>query len=225
MTTIGKLFAGAAMAAASLTSVGASAGVITVDNPSFETLPAAGLPFGCVGSACAYSVDAIPGWTNSGDSGQFQPDVAGNGGFYINSVPDGITVGYSNGPTISQTVSPLSQAGVTYTLTVAEGFRKDLPDPGAVELVVNGVPTLATGSGVQNSGDWFDYTASYTALTSGGAIEVVLNPNGIQGDWDNVRLTDSVGAVPEPAAWALMLVGFGVLGSVMRRRTRAAVVA
>ena len=30
-------------------------------------------------------------------------------------------------------------------------------------------------------------------------------------------------AVPEPAAWALMLVGFGVMGSAMRRRQRHAV--
>jgi hypothetical protein len=28
------------------------------------------------------------------------------------------------------------------------------------------------------------------------------------------------GAVPEPATWAMMLVGFGVVGGAMRRRVR-----
>jgi len=31
------------------------------------------------------------------------------------------------------------------------------------------------------------------------------------------------GAVPEPASWALMLGGFGAIGTAMRRRPRAAV--
>ena len=33
--------------------------------------------------------------------------------------------------------------------------------------------------------------------------------------------TPAVSAVPEPAAWAMMLGGFGLLGGAMRRRTRA----
>lgn len=32
-----------------------------------------------------------------------------------------------------------------------------------------------------------------------------------------------VGAVPEPAAWAMMLAGFGLVGSAMRRRSKVAV--
>ena len=38
--------------------------------------------------------------------------------------------------------------------------------------------------------------------------------------------TDAIGGVPEPATWAMMLVGFGGLGAVLRsRRTRASLAA
>lgn len=38
-----------------------------------------------------------------------------------------------------------------------------------------------------------------------------------------LTVTDATGAVPEPAAWALMLGGFGLVGSAMRRRQRVVV--
>ena len=41
--------------------------------------------------------------------------------------------------------------------------------------------------------------------------------------WDISNFRAAVGAVPEPASWAMMLVGFGVVGSAMRRRQRATV--
>jgi hypothetical protein len=33
------------------------------------------------------------------------------------------------------------------------------------------------------------------------------------------------GAVPEPASWAMLIAGFGLVGAVMRRQARTAVVA
>jgi hypothetical protein len=39
---------------------------------------------------------------------------------------------------------------------------------------------------------------------------------------DNVRLT-AAAAVPEPATWAMMLVGFGAIGASMRRQRRSSV--
>ena len=38
---------------------------------------------------------------------------------------------------------------------------------------------------------------------------------------DNVTVTFARGIVPEPSAWALMIVGFGVIGGAMRARRRA----
>lgn len=35
---------------------------------------------------------------------------------------------------------------------------------------------------------------------------------------DNIRLEGSIAAVPEPATWAMMIVGFGGIGATLRRR-------
>ncbi|WP_294390116.1 PEPxxWA-CTERM sorting domain-containing protein [uncultured Sphingomonas sp.] len=39
---------------------------------------------------------------------------------------------------------------------------------------------------------------------------------------DNVVLDEATAAIPEPAAWAMMLAGFGAIGAAMRRRQTAA---
>lgn len=218
--TLRAFLAVATVAAGALGSMGAEAGAIAVANPSFETLPAGGLPFDGCGTACSYSFDSIPGWVSSSPStsGQFHPGSSSGDFSYFNYVPDGVTVAFSNSGSISQTVSTIAQAGVTYTLSVDLGFRYDVPDPGTAQVVVNGNAVTATGSGVQNSGNWYDYVATYTAsgADAGGAIQIVLNSNDVQGDWDNVRLTQSI---PEPATWAMMLVGFfGFVGVTLRRR-------
>ena len=55
-------------------------------------------------------------------------------------------------------------------------------------------------------------TSSSTTLSFASATGTAFGPA-----LDNV----SVAAVPEPASWALMLVGFGGLGAVLRRQRRA----
>ena len=52
------------------------------------------------------------------------------------------------------------------------------------------------------------------ALTN--KLQIVLDNAGAQGDFANVQLS----AVPEPATWAMMLVGFGGLGAAIRSRRR-----
>ena len=201
----------------------ASATSIAVANASFETLPAGGLTFSACGAGCSYSDDAIPGWTYggvAGVSGQFQPGPASNNFNYFNYIPNGLTVAYSNasGGTISQTVAASAVAGTTYTLQVDLGFRKDVGDPGSVTLVVGANSVLATGLGAQLSGNWYTYTASYTALAgdAGAPISIVLYTGASQGDFDNVVLS-ATGGVPEPDSWALLIAGFGLTGFAMRR--------
>ncbi|MGH6992903.1 MAG: PEPxxWA-CTERM sorting domain-containing protein [Caulobacteraceae bacterium] len=223
MTSIRGLFAGALVAGAALVASSAMAATNLVANPSFEILPAGGLPIGC-GTDCAYSVGPVPDWTTVGtaETGQFQPGPPANT-TYFNSVPDGVTVGYSNGAELTQTVGPTAVGGATYTLTLEQGFRKDVPDPATDALMIGStvIAALPTTTPVPLSGDWFTYTASFTATPAmdGEPISVILDSNGVQGDWDAVSLVSSV---PEPASWALMLVGFGALGWALRGRRRTA---
>jgi len=215
----------------------ANAGVISISNPSFEILPASGLNQHCPGQdypGCSYSVGAIPYWnaTGSGGSGQFQSGAQAGNDTYLNSTPDGDVVAYSNGATLWQTVSGVTVVpGLTYTLQVELGFRKDVGDPGGIGLEFaknDGTGSVTvTGKGTPaKPGDWATYTASYTAGVNdaGKLITVLLSSGGTQADWDNVMLTSSVGPVtgsnpiPEPWSPAILGVGLSALGIAVRRR-------
>jgi hypothetical protein len=93
-----------------------------------------------------------------------------------------------------------------------------------------GVHTLGISLGVGGfsysiDGTVFD-TAPRDGSTSIGSVILQGYNTGNSYDiaWDNLA-TASGGAVPEPANWALMIVGFGGVGAMMRRRTDRAVAA
>ncbi len=118
-------------------------------------------------------------------------------------------------------------AGVTYTLTINIGFRRDLPGTGTARLLVGDNAVYATGVALPGSGAFSLYTATYTATATdaGRSIGILLNSAGMQGDFDLVGLSDStVAGVPEPATWALVVGGFAWVGVAARRR-RAGVIA
>jgi hypothetical protein len=201
------------------------AGPIAVTNPSFETPGPGGLPHVC-GVNCSYSTDGIvPGWSASANSGLFQPGPPATTAFF-NSVPDGITVAYSNVGDITQTTAATVQLGVTYTLLVDVGVRGDNQPATGVEYLVIGGPagTLVQATGVlgaPNCGCWTTFTATYTGLAAdvGKSIGIDLRSNGVQGDWDNVRLNASaVAGIPEPASLSLIVAGLVGLAALGRRR-------
>jgi hypothetical protein len=214
------------LAGALLSAPASYANPITVNNASFETLPGGGpLPFGC-GTGCAYSesdiaATTIPDWTVTGNVyGQFQPGPPTTL-TYFDTVPDGITIAYTNGGSISQTVGSTVVVGVVYTLLVSVGVRNDEPDPGTEALVVNGNTYLATGTPA-SPGHWSTYTATYTGLAGdlGDAITIQLASPGAQGDWDNVQLSSATSAsgVPEPASGLLVGLGALALAGIVRHK-------
>lgn len=73
--------------------------------------------------------------------------------------------------------------------------------------------------------DYALYTLGFTAASAGVAFAFVQAQGGdnIGPILDNVSLATSspTGAIPEPSTWALMLVGFGSLGAMLRRRRAA----
>jgi hypothetical protein len=196
----------------------ANGSTIPITNASFEALGPGGLPLNACGTGCSYSEDAIPGWTNSqvgSTSGQFQPGSSSGNTAYFSSVPDGLTLGYSNYSQISQIVGTAT-AGVTYTLRVDIGLRADCAsfsgcgNLGAAGLLINGATYLATGA-VPVQGSFSLFTLIYTAVASddGKTITVVLNPTGTQADYDNVRLSNNLSVnptaeAPEPATLGLL---------------------
>ena len=206
-----------------LVTTAALAAPITVNNPSFEILPPGGLPIGC-GIGCSYNEGSIPDWTNSGFSGEFIPGTQVGNFFAFNTIPDGITVAYSNdnGGIISQTVGATVQAGVVYTLQVDLGWRNDVPAfIGTANLLVNGKQYLATGA-TPLQGNWSNFTATYTGLAAdvGDPITIQLDSIGEQSDFDNVRLADNLAStVPEPGSVDILGAALiGVLAFARRKR-------
>src|ERR1039458_9607301 len=163
---------------------------INVNNSSFETPPVGGFTFGC-GLDCSFSENGgIPGWTTSGSgvlNGQFQTGSQAGNFTYFNSIPDGITIAYSNDNTISQTVGATVVAGMTYTLQVDIGARGDgYRFAGTADLMLGN--TLCAATGTQPSpGDWSTYTASCTGTSAnaGDAITIQLKSSGAQADFDD----------------------------------------
>lgn len=191
---------------------------ITVLNPSFES-PFSGV-ISC-GLNCSYNVGAVPNWTTTGNTGVFHPSA-----LYLNlPLPNGVQTGYSNGGTLSQTLAATLQANTVYTLTVDVGRRLDQAFPGASITLLAGITVLGTTAAlVPTPGNFLPVGVTYTSLVSdpliGQNLRIVLTSNGVQINFDNVRL-DAVPVftpVPEPSSWALLLPGLASLLAYQRRK-------
>jgi hypothetical protein len=78
--------------------------------------------------------------------------------------------------------------------------------------------SAVTPTWYSNAGDYIGWQAAgitSARLTSTGGYDYVFV--------DNVTSLGGVGGVPEPATWALMIGGFGLAGSALRRRRGAAI--
>jgi hypothetical protein len=102
--------------------------------------------------------------------------------------------------------------------------------PGSgVALLLDGVTPLGTGVEIPNGSgaDSFWGFVTDTPFTSVRLVEgsQLGNEPGERYDVDNLRFGLAAGApvtpaIPEPASWALMVVGFGLLGGLLRRREK-----
>lgn len=147
------------------------------------------------------------------------------------SLANGVTLaGFANGQARVEAVGgPLDT--LRFFLTSGQGFDEvefDLhkADGATGNVTVNFFGSFGTQTrtfALGNGNNWF------AAETTGGdvitAVSFDTDGTGVD-DIRQVRLgvvSGVVSAVPEPATWAMMLGGFGVIGASMRRRSRAAV--
>jgi len=198
------------------------ANTIFVNNFSFENLPLGGLPAACgVPLGCSFSNADIPGWVRSNltqITGQFQPGVnAGNTTYFSVAMPDGITVAYTSGGIISQTVGATALANTLYTLQVDVGLRNDVPNFGTVMLLIGSHQILATGA-APLPGHFSTFTATFltSALDVGASIGIQLSANSSQGDFDNVRLNST--GVPEPGSAFFVVSSLALVVPLLRKR-------
>jgi len=177
-----------------------------VTNGSFENaLPTFGWTF----SEWSADTGNANSGLNSASSRCFDPACAD---------PDDVSAKF-----IAQTISGLT-AG-SYTLSIA-GNTGPGNDPSTInglkvyfdDLLVLDQTNVAPVLGVNV---WNTFTSTFAITGTSGVLKVLAYSSGNY-HVDDVSLTDVSGGVPEPATWALMLAGFGLVGSVVRRNRRAA---
>jgi hypothetical protein len=93
------------------------------------------------------------------------------------------------------------------------------PNNGGNPYTFSGLDALSPGNGFQGSGGTAFVTLTFTGAdqTNFTGLQFSANQNAFEVDSMNVA------AVPEPATWAMMIGGFGLIGLSMRRRRRARV--
>ncbi len=211
------------------------AALLTVANNSFEA-PIITAPQGFTND------NTITGWvvtpTGSAQAGLLNPFQAQNSAFTNGTVlnntfynpgvgaPNGSQIAYSNGGTISQTLTGTTlQADTKYTLSASVGRRRIVGNFSGlynIELYA-GTNFLASKDDIiPNLGDFADVSFSYTTAGIGtlptGDLRIVLTSNGTQVGFDNITL-DATPDIPEPSA-ILGLLGFGLLGIASKLRQK-----
>ncbi len=192
---------------------------VAIQNASFETTSP--LTAQCAGpETCLYNFGPIPGWSITGATGSFEPSS-----FYFHlPLPDGSFLAFTNGGSISQTLTGISLlANSTYTLAVDVGRRLDVFPANYSISLYDGSTVLCTTGGSNGSiaaGSFIDATLTCTtgASVPSGFLGIVLTGDGRQIDFDNVRL--DVVSTPEPSVLVLMLATLGVVGLLFVRSRR-----
>ncbi len=199
-----------AAACASVCGFATSASAAAFVNGSFEL----GVDPGSAFVTLAGGSTAITGWVVGGDSvdyiGGYWQAEDGSRSVDLSGNADG---------SISQTFDTV--AGQTYQVDFDLAGNPDGGiGPKVAIVTANGAQQqsdtfIVTGADTHSSMGWTPYVYDFTANSASTTLTFASAANSPYGPvLDNV----SVVAVPEPASWALIILGFGGLGALLRRR-------
>jgi hypothetical protein len=162
------------------------------------------------GTWAPHGVPAVVG--NEADEGPIVYATVTQGKDVLNVHPGGSLTSGTGGTDYDSIVR--FTAPVTSTYSYAGFFRVlDKAAPNGVNVSVGGgTPTLLSGS----FGSRSDFSG-LVSLSAGSTFDFRVNRAGDY-SYDSTGLSASITAVPEPATWAMMIIGFGAAGSMIRRR-------
>lgn len=188
----------------------------------FASLQGVGALYQQVYTSAAFSgttaIDTLKFYSNSHALNPTMDSASYDLAFYLTPKPvDGLsTDAAANRGTLLSNFGSFSFGGALPSELTLNGsaFNYD-PTMGNLLLQITVTGLTAAGTGGQASLS----SASYTGLTS----RLTVNANGAANLLPVGAVTTFMSsAVPEPATWAMMIIGFGLVGGVMRRRSTAA---
>ena len=185
---------------------------VTVENWSFESSSGTEHP----GNQGTWYNGDIAGWDHSGDA--YWGIWAPTGPSYTMDVPDGDYIGFLHQGSIRQTTNHLIEANNVFSLSMDIGNRSDMAFPEYSVNLMAGDTILDSGSVLPGEGLFSNLTLSYTAregdLNIGRLLGIEIISEGVQLNFDNVRLSNDASPSPAPEPATMLLLGSGLLGLV-----------
>jgi hypothetical protein len=134
-----------------------------------------------------------------------------------------VAFGGGNFPSGSISTDPITLViGQAYTLTLDYGAFGQVPLVDPIFISIGAYSFTLTPSANDNF-DTNRTTTSFSFLGNGQLVPLVISSGGafnVDAFVDNVSLVSA--PVPEPATWAMMLLGFGGIAFAMHRRSKSA---
>lgn len=171
------------------------------------------------GSCCITSPPtAIPGWTATPNvnvvNGTFSSsagNLAKEGNQYLDLVGEGGTGSISQ--SFATTIGQVYHLSFWYSHNLFAGLTS-----ASARLSAGSLSDSITHTGGNNANlNWIYYSNSFTADSTSTTLSFF---NTVGATNEGVFLDAvSVTAVPEPGTWALLILGFGLVGGAMRRRS------